>query len=71
MLSSASFVTVTTRSEQFVVRGPDLADVGNHSQAQRFFVEGFRRGGTAHPSRIPETGIFRNGLLHSGRAVRK
>jgi hypothetical protein len=68
---TAGFVPVPTSGEQFIIGGSGVPYVRDYSLVHGLFIKSLCCGGTTYPPAISEAGVFRDGILVTGRAIRK
>jgi hypothetical protein len=68
---TAGFVPVPTSGEQFIIGGIGVPYVRDYSQVHGLFIKSLCCGGTTYPPTISEAGVLCDGILGTGRAIRK
>jgi len=68
---TAGFVPVSTSGEQFIIGGGGVPYVRDYSLVHGLFIKSLCCGGTTYPPAISEAGVLRDGILVTGRAIRK
>ena len=68
---TAGLVPVPASREQFIVGGLGVPDVCDYGQVHGLFIKSLCCGGTTYPPAISEASALCDGILGTGRAIRK